>query len=156
VLLFWLALGFTGCNQDDVEATWVRFNNDEDFIEIEVEPGAVGDEILGDVTSTTGETVVGSIRVTPGSGPVGTEHTVVVQVLEAYEERVARVDIKAVSDDRGNRIFTLQQDSAELGVWVAELVSYGVDDEVRVDRLEPSLYELQEIILPDEEPGAEE
>jgi hypothetical protein len=152
-VLSMLYLGLLGCNKDD-GAVWVRFNGDEDLAELQVTAGLeLGEDVVVDLTSTTGATVVGTATLTPGSGPVGTDHRVLIALGEDYSERVQRVEVVVDSGARGERTFSFDQDSADLWKWVLDLTSYGVDGEERIDTLSFELYEVQDAPLPEiEEP----
>jgi hypothetical protein len=132
-LLLWLPVGLgVSCNDDDV--VWVRFNGN-DSLEVQV----TADEALGppestDLTSTTGAVLVGSASVDPGSAPVGTDHEVVVQIDDDYEETVGRVSVEVDAGARGIEEFDLRQDSADHGHWLLQVRSVGETGEERTDR----------------------
>lgn len=119
------------CTEDD-EVTYEQFNADDDEITI-----AVGGELLDAVTvelhSTTGEVVIGSASVDPGGGPIGTEHTILVQIDDAYEDEVDRVSVRAKAEGRGDDEYDLQGDSADEGLYKRTLVSQGEEGETRED-----------------------
>lgn len=137
---------FQNCG-DNVSTEWQRFNglDDQVLVEVvpEVDPGA---SVTADLTSTTGETIVGEVRVSPGSGPVGTVHRVVVEVGATWEDDVGRVDIEVQSQGRDARVLEMEQDSADAGTWVLDLRSYGTQDEARTDVFRVRLYELVEVV----------
>ena len=76
--------------------------------------------------------------------PVGTLHTVTVEVLDDYAEDVDRATVVTASDGRGKDEYDLDRDSAGEGIWVFELNSVGEDDEVRTDTFTFRLYEEEE------------
>ncbi len=137
-----------GCNGGDSGAVWVRFNHPDDAIGIDIKNDEPGEDIYADILSTTGEAIVGDIRISPGSGPVGTEHLLVVTVFTAYEDRVRKVELQAFSGPRGVLEFDPEQDSADLGIWVARLTSYGEEGEERHDSFGIDLWELDDDPVP--------
>lgn len=137
---------------------YVQFNGDDDVIDIEVTaPGtALGAPVMATLSSTTGGAQVGTITVDPGSGPIGTVHTVTVDVgcpeigvgecdADEYEDRVARADLETTAEGRGTFAFDLEQDSADAGLWVRDFTSYGDEGETRSDAFRVVLYELVEV-----------
>lgn len=142
------------CTEDD-EPTYVQYNDDDNSVEVEV--GVDTRYVLDDdgvteipesvevaLTSSTGSVEVGTGTVTPSAGPVGTLHTVTVEVLSDYAEDVDRATIVTASDGRGKDEYDLDRDSAGDGIWVFELVSVGEADEVRTDTFTFRLYEEEE------------
>ena len=79
-----------GCT-DDEEVTWVQFNATDNDLSVEVGVADELDPVSIDLTSSTGQVTVGTATVTPGGGPVGTEHSIEVQVKDAFEDAVGRV-----------------------------------------------------------------
>lgn len=140
-----LAFTFGNCSRAD-DLAWQRFNSDDEVSLSVTAEAELGPPVVGELVSTTGETIVGTVTIDPGSGPVGTEHRVVVDIGRAWEERVGRVEIEAVTEERGSRFLPLVQDSASAGVWVLDLRSYGVDGEARTDTFRVLLYELVEVV----------
>jgi hypothetical protein len=111
----------------------VRFNAEDESVSVGVAPGSTGeDETWRDLRSTTGAVVVGTGRVTPATGPVGTEHQVRVDVLDDYEVTVTRVSV-TTSGDRGDQVHELIRDSADAGLWIIGVQSLGEADETRTD-----------------------
>jgi hypothetical protein len=144
-----LYLALLGC-KDDPGAQWVRFNGEDDVAELRVtEAAELGEAGVFELRSTTGATIVGAVTISPGSGPVGTDHTLLVELGEDYEERVQRAEVVVDSGERGVRRFPLEQDSADRWKWLIGLTSYGVEGEERVDTLTFELYEVQEAPLPE-------
>ena len=141
-----------GCDGDDTVGL-VRFNNVEDTLEIRVTPNEPpGDPVERELRSNTGATIVGLGSVDPGSGPVGTEHRVIVAIDEAFAESVIRVRIVATGE-RGEQRHSLLRDSASPGVWQLDVRSYGEPDEARTDTF---AFELWRAADPGEEPDVEE
>lgn len=141
------------------ETTYDRFNADDNAVTVSVgtdtvyETDETGAAVLDDsgepvpvsvsclLTSTADEVELGTGSVTPSAGPVGTLHTVWVELNEDYASDVDKVQVTTSSGDRGEDTYSLDADSAGDGVWVMELVSYGEEGEVREDTLTFSLFE---------------
>ncbi len=141
-----LAVSFGDCS-DGISREWQRFNATDDLLVVEVtDSDASLVQAVADITSSTGETIIGEIRVSPGSGPIGTEHRVVVSVGATWEDEVGRVDLEIETADRGSRVMSMEQDSADAGTWVLDIRSYGVEGEVRADSFRARLYELVEVV----------
>lgn len=159
--LFALA-ALAACDKNKQETTWIQFNADDQTLVVEVLPegSPVGDPIEIVLMSNLRRTEVGVAAVTPGSGPVGTEHLLTVDVADAWEEIVGRVtvvvDSEAVKDldgdgepdSRGEGEFELLHDSADLGAWALSLQSLGAKDETRDDRFEVVLWQPEDLDLP--------
>lgn len=151
------ALLLMGLNCDKGPDTeWVQFNGTDDHAELAVTAATeVGETMVVDLTSTTGNTVIGSLTIDPGSGPVGTSHSLTVEVFDDWEDTVTRVTMSLDSGVRGAAEFDMEQDSADPGYWVLDLTSYGVQDEERTDAITIRLWELVAITdtveLPDVE-----
>lgn len=127
----------------DGEITWVAFNWDQDRVEIEVTDGDVGEPVTADLHSTTGNEVVGSVSVDPGSGPVGTDHTVVIEVFDDWQEQVDRATTATDAGDRGATEHEMVRDSADHGLWQLVLRSLGEEGETRTDTFTFRLYEAE-------------
>jgi hypothetical protein len=139
IVVLGLALG--GCTSG-TDNDWFLFNSENDTIEVRVtEEENLGDPVTIDLHSTTGAVVVGSATLTPGSGPVGTTHDLVVEVGETWAEQVGLVSVAADSGDRGVESFDLRRDSAALGLWVKSIESSGVAGESRTDVLTIQLFQ---------------
>lgn len=122
------------CNKDE-EVTYSQFNGPDDTLTIEVGVDEILPAVSVDLTSTTGEVVVGHAEVDPGGGPLGTDHAIVVEVYDEWENIVDRVSIRLDSGERGEDEFELEQDSADEGVWKTTIRSTGAEGEVRTDTL---------------------
>lgn len=112
---------------------WVQFNED---VSLEVEITAseeLGAPVEAEVFSSSGEEPVAVVQVDPGSGPVGTDHRVSVDVIDDYEEVVGRVLLTTDSGDRGAEEHELDRDSADVGYWWRVLTSGGTEGEERTD-----------------------
>ncbi len=121
-----------GCEATE-EVDWVRFNSD-DTLEVQVvDSEELGDAVEADLYSTTGAVVVGQASVDPGSGPVGTDHLVTVEVLDAWQDMVGLVTVQTDSGERGVEEHELVQDSADHGMWIRTLTSAGAEGEERTD-----------------------
>ena len=134
---------FISCS-DEGEFSYLQFNSADDQFTIDV--GV--QELLPDKTislySSTGSIEVGTATISPGGGPFGTEHTIVVQVLDTYENKVSYASIRTITD-RGNETYTMNVDSADEGLYVLDLVSVGVESEIREDVFYISLYRREDI-----------
>lgn len=125
-------LGASDCKDED-EETYVQFNASDDTLTIQVGVQDVGAPVTIDLHSTTGSVLIGTATVDPSSGPVGTEHTITVEIFDAYENMVDRVSVRADSGDRGEDEFDLVGDSADEGFYKLTLVSVGDEGETRDD-----------------------
>ena len=148
----WLLLGAglflcTGCNllpnSDELSE---RFSSFEVFAEssanaivlIQAELNETPEET--DLSSSTGATLVGIGGISPSAGPIGTEHTLYVNVSEPYAEQIVRVEAWVQTDGRGDEFFALEQDSAEPGAWRLNMTSSGATGEERADEIHYTLY----------------
>ena len=133
------------CDLFSDDGGWNRFNHVDDEVVIEVTAdAALGDDLIVDLSSTTGAVIVGELTVSPSSGPVGTAHVVTVWVFDDYAERVGRVTLDTFSDARGTEEILLVRDSAEIGMWRTTVTSYGAEGEVRSDIFALGLWEAAE------------
>ncbi len=145
---------------DSGEITWVQFNAADQVLEVGVLPVGepMGEAVSLDLLSNLGRTEVGVAAVDPGSGPVGTEHLVTVDVYDAFEADVLRVTVfitaEPVSDldgdgdndSRNEDEYELTQDSADLGAWAMGFTSLGEDNERRTDSFTFFLWQPEEIV----------
>jgi len=134
---------FLGINCDK-EIVWVQFNGDDDEFFVEITDDAVGEPQTIELFSNSGQVIVGTATLDPGSGPVNTDHELVVQVANAWEDEVQRVTLVVDSGDRGTAEFELSQDSADEGYWWVELRSVGEPGETRVDEFQVRLWTPEE------------
>ena len=118
---------------------WTRFNGADQALTIPVGPDAPTEPASLTLTSTTGTVDVGTFTVTPGGGPVGTEHGVVVEVFDDYEETVGRVTL-VTTGDRGTQKHFLVRDSADIGLWQLDVTSLGDEGETREDTFTLNLW----------------
>lgn len=133
------AVALVGCT-DEVE--FERFNAEDDELSVEVGVSDAGPALRIDLHSNTGAVVVGAAEVTPGSGPSGTEHTLVVEVLDEFEFQVDRASVTVSSGDRGTAEFDLVPDSADEGIFVISLFSFADEGETRSDTLNIGLWDV--------------
>ncbi len=137
-ILTLFALQIPSCETD--LTAWERFNANGDAITVEVTSGdELGDDVESELFSNTGAVSVGSVAVSPGSGPIGTDHVVTVVVVDEFQDTVGRVRVEAQSD-RGLEKLDLVQDLADPGLWILTLTSSGVEGEVRTDSFGIGLY----------------
>lgn len=123
-----------GCTTDE-EVTYEQFNADTDTLDIEVGSADLLDAVSTDLHSTTGQVVIGTATVDPGGGPIGTEHAIVVEIADEYENMVDRVSLRTDSGARGEDEYDLDPDSADEGYYKLSLQSVGEEGEVRTDTL---------------------
>ena len=138
------------------DTTWVQFNAEDDqYLEVEVLPvgDVTGAPVTLDLLSNIGLTVVGTAEIDPGSGPVGTDHLVAVNVFDDFELQIQRVTVfissepvsdldgDGVDDARSESEYELLHDSADLGAWARSFESHGADDEHRTDAFTFFLWE---------------
>ena len=129
-LLVLVAAG--GCKKDD-EATYTQFNAENENLEIQVGIKEISKAAEITLYSSTALVTVGTAKVDPGGGPIGTEHVIVVIVEDAYENVVDRVSVRTDSAERGEDEYDMDPDSADEGFYKLTLVSVGEPDEVRTD-----------------------
>jgi len=129
-----LALLFMACNGKD-EVEYTQFNVDDDEVTIQVGVSDLLDPVNTVIRSTTGEVEIGSGEVSPGGGPIGTDHEVVIIVFDDYQDQVDRVSVRTSSPGRGEDEYDLIQDSADEGYYKLTITSAGEPDETRDDTL---------------------
>ena len=126
---------------------WAPYNATDDSVEVAV-GRVVGDDVVVDLSSTTGATLLGEGRISPGSGPVGTEHMLSVMLDDGFEADVGRVTAEANSA-RGLTVHEFDQDSADPALWMVSVTSLGEPDEVRDDTFRFVLWQLSDKDDPD-------
>lgn len=141
--LFLPLLGIDSCADED-EDTYVQFNADDDALTIGVGADAVGEATSISLHSTTGSVLIGTATVDPGSGPIGTEHVITVEIFDAYEDKVDRVSVRTDSGNRGEDEYDLVRDSADEGFYKLTLVSVGDEGEVRDDTLTIRVWDVSD------------
>ncbi len=118
----------------------LRFNSDDQVTVAIVAGSETGDDVATDLHSTTGSVTVGTGTVSPGSGPVGTVHTVTIRVADDYVDSISSAGVITDAGDRGVEEVSLVQDSADHGLWWREVTSVGVEGEERTDTFTFALY----------------
>ena len=108
-------------------------NAQTDQISIQVGTEDVLDAVSISLYSTTGTVEVGTATVNPGGGPIGTEHTLTVEIFDDWEDDVNRVSVRTDSGERGEDEYDLTPDSADEGLYQEVLVSVGTEGETRED-----------------------
>jgi len=151
-----LACGLMGYSCDEeAEPNWVQFNGSEDSVLVEVGTSEELDAVSCELTSSVTGLVVGSATVTPGGGPIGTEHTILVVVEDEWENDVGRVSVRTSSGDRGNDEYELEPDPADEGYYGLHIVSVGEEGEQRTDELTFRLwYDSEEEVTSGDDTGA--
>lgn len=127
---------------------WAPYNGENDRVSVFVQDEA-GPAAEIDLESSTGSIVVGTARVDPGGGPVGTEHQVLVSIEDSFVSDVGRVTLE-IEGDRGFTEHELVQDSALQGTWVVQVTSVGEARESREDSFRFVLWQESE----KDDPGA--
>jgi len=128
-----LATLLLGCPETD--ADWVQYNAEDDSLEVQVGVAELQEDGSVALYSSTGLVEIGTASISPGGGPIGTEHSISVEVSDDYANDVDRVSIRTDSEDRGEDEYDLESDSAGEGLYATTLVSVGDDGEVRTDTL---------------------
>ena len=139
IRLFGICLLGLGCGEE-TEQEFSQFNATTDTLPIAIAPDADASPTEIELRSSTGQVVVGTAVLTPGGGPVGTEHQLVVEVADTWQGQVEEVVISIDSGDRGVEEFTLKRDSADPGYHQIDIISVGDEDEVREDIMTVQLF----------------
>ncbi len=121
--------------QEETEPNWIQFNGEADEVTIEVGAAELLDDVSCELTSSVTGLVVGSASVSPGGGPIGTEHTILVVVEDEWEHDVGRVSVRTDSGDRGTDEYDLDPDPADEGYYGLTILSVGDEGEQRTDTL---------------------
>ena len=129
--------------EDDDEETYVLFNSADDSMVIYFGSETMASNTI-DLTSTTGDHIVGQATVDPQGGPCGTEHSIIVVIDDEFEDQVDRVALSTDSGERGEDEYDLEQDSADEGYYKLLLRTAGEPGETREDILTFKLYEIIE------------
>lgn len=137
-----LALALVACDEAE-EETYVQFNADDEQLTVEVGASELGEAESIDLHSTTGEVLIGTATVDPSAGPIGTEHALVVEILDAYEHMVDRVSVRTDSGERGEDEYDLVPDSADEGFFKLVIVSVGAEGEQRSDTLTILVWDVE-------------
>lgn len=146
--LLLLVPALAACNGDQ-EAEWRQWNATDDQVQVEVGIADLLDEVEISLYSSTGEVPVGTARVDPAGGPIGTLHDIVIIVDDDYADVVDRASVRTDSGDRGEDEYDLERDSAEEGVYKLTIESDGAPGEVRTDTLTFRLWD--EVVAADED-----
>ena len=139
IRLFGICLLGLGCGEE-TEQEYSQFNATTDTLAIVIAPDADDSPAEIELRSSTGQVVVGTAVLTPGGGPVGTEHQLVVEVADTWQGQVEEVVISIDSGDRGVEEFTLKRDSADPGYHQIDIISDGDEDEIREDIMTIQLF----------------
>ena len=129
-----------GCASEE-EVSWVRYNQEGESVEVQVGTAEVLDPVQLPLTSSTGAVEIGVATVTPGGGPIGTLHDVLVEVYADHDSDVDRVSVRTSSGERGEDEYDLVQDSAGDGFWLLQIESVGEEGEQRTDTFELRLWQ---------------
>ena len=132
IRLFGICLLGLGCGEE-TEENFTQFNATTDTLIVSIAPDAVETPTEIELRSSTGQVIVGTALLTPGGGPVGTEHQLVVEVSDTWQGQVEEVVISVDSGDRGVEEFTLKRDSADPGYHQIDTISVGDEGEIRED-----------------------
>jgi len=138
-----LALLSTACTEP-VETTYEQFNADDDVLSIEVGVDDLLDPLSIELWSNTSEVVVGAAEATPGGGPAGTLHEIIVTVSQDYKDIIDRVTVRTDSGERGEDEYDLTQDYADEGIYKLELQSVADEGEIRTDTFTVRLWDVIE------------
>lgn len=141
--------GAVACNKDE-GIQYDQYNATDDRLSVEVGVPDVLDPIETPLMSSTGQVEVGLARVNPGGGPIGTNHEIVIEVYDAYQDVVDRASVRIKSPGRGEDEYDLEQDSADEGVYLVTLESEGSEGEEREDTLTFRLWTISENQEPEE------
>lgn len=139
LLFLGLPLGVAAQCTGNNDAGFVAFNAGDQQLTVQVGPDADPEPVSLRLLSTTETIEVGEATITPGGGPVGTEHDVIVNVLDDFEDRVTRVTV-ITAGERGEQTHLLVRDSADLGLWQLPLESLGAEGEQREDTVTVRLW----------------
>lgn len=133
----WLLLG---CASEE-ETVWEQYNSGGESVDVQVGTADVLNPVQVPLTSSTGAVEIGVATVTPGGGPIGTLHDVLVEVYADYDSDVDRVSVRTSSGERGEDEYDLVQDSAGDGFWLLQIESVGEEGEQRTDTFELRLWQ---------------
>ncbi len=132
IRLFGICLFGIGCGEES-ETDLDLFNATTDTFEVSIATDADTTPQEIELHSSTGQVIIGTAVLTPGGGPVGTEHQLVVEVADTWQGQVEEVIVTVDSGDRGTEEFTLKRDSADPGYHQIDIISVGEDAEIRTD-----------------------
>lgn len=130
---------FLACGESE-EIEYNLFNAESDQFEVEIGIPEETEATEINLYSSTGQVVVGTAVLTPGGGPVGTEHLLRVEVENTWEADVSRVLLVIDAGDRGITEYVLERDSADAGYHQIQVQSVGEEGEERSDVFSIQLY----------------
>lgn len=139
IRLFGICLLGLGCGEEENQ-DFTQFNATTDTMIVDIGPEADETPTEVELRSSTGQVIVGTAVLTPGGGPVGTEHMLVVEVADTWQGQVEEVVISIDSGDRGIEEFTLKRDSADPGYHQIDIISVGNEGEIREDLITIQLF----------------
>ena len=139
IRLFGICLFGLGCGEES-DSDLDQFNATTDAFNVSIAPDADLTPQEIELRSSTGQVIVGTALITPGGGPVGTEHQIVVEVADTWQGQVEEVIVSVDSGDRGIEEFTLKRDSADPGYHQIDIISVGEEGEVREDTFTVKLF----------------
>lgn len=131
-MMLMVLAGLLACSQEEA-VTFTQYNADTDLLTIQVGTEDILDATGISLYSTTGTVEIGTATADPGGGPIGTEHTLIVEIFDDYENAVSRVSVRTDSGERGEDEYDLDADSADEGFYQIVLVSVGEEGESRED-----------------------
>ena len=126
------AFGFLFACEEQVEDS-SQFNASGETLSVSVGVDEVLPGIECTLHSTTGLIEIGTASISPGGGPIGTEHEIQVEVFDDWENSVSSVMVKTESGSRGSLEYMLIPDSADPGLYMLTLESVGDIGEIRED-----------------------
>jgi len=124
-------LGIEACEDEKTE--YEAFSSHEDDVHVKVGSADLLEDASTEILSNTGANLVGEATVSPGGGPIGTEHMLTATVSEENQYIVDRVSVEISSPHRPEREVDLVRDSEDRGLFVLDLVSVGEEGESRTD-----------------------
>ena len=130
---------FFACDESE-EENYNLFNAASDSFEVSVGIAEETEAQVIELHSSTGQVIVGSATLTPGGGPIGTEHQLIVEVENTWETEVSRAVLIINSGARGEKEYILNRDSADAGYHQVDIQSVGEVDETRTDIFTIQLY----------------
>ena len=136
---------FIACDESS-EDSYNLFNSDTDQFEVSIGIEEETEVETLDLHSSTGQVIVGTATLSPGGGPIGTEHQLVIEVENTWETDVTQVILMIDSGDRGTKEYVLDRDSADAGYHQIDIQSVGEEGEVRTDLFIIQLYAEEESV----------
>ena len=136
---------FIACDESS-DDSYNLFNSDTDQFEVSIGIEEETEVETLDLHSSTGQVIVGTATLSPGGGPIGTEHQLVIEVENTWETDVTQVILMIDSGDRGTKEYVLDRDSADAGYHQIDIQSVGEEGEVRTDLFIIQLYAEEESV----------